>query len=410
MKQFSIPQYYRSPLIGEIKRIRNQNDPRKKDYSPTRLDFGPVQFLIARHFGFCYGVEHAIQIAYKAIDENPGRRIFLLSEMIHNPEVNRDLIKRGIRFIMKPSGETLVPWNELNADDIVIIPAFGTTVEIMNRIESRGIKPLQYDATCPFVQKVWNKGKSIGKDRYTVIIHGKPGHEETRATFSHIAQTAPALIIRDMEQAKQLAGIMLGKRDPTEFPSLFNGQYSDEFDVHRDLERIGVVNQTTMLAADTQAISDFLRQTVRDKHQTNEQSAHNHFADTRDTLCYATNDNQQAVYRLLDDYAHLAIVAGGYNSSNTSHLVELCEQKLPSYYIESAEKIISRDVILHYSIHEKREMTTENFLPETRPVIIAMTSGASCPDVVVENIILKIISFFGGARTADEVMKSFLTQ
>ncbi len=410
MKQFTIPTYYRSPLIAGIKRIRNQKDPRKKDYSPTRLDFGPVQFLIARHFGFCYGVEHAIQIAYKAIDENPGRRIYLLSEMIHNPEVNLDLVKRGIRFIMKPSGEPLVPWDDLNGDDIVIIPAFGTTVEIMNRIESCGIKPLQYDATCPFVQKVWNKGKSIGNDRFTVIIHGKPGHEETRATFSHIAQTAPALIIRDMEQAKQLADIMLGKRDPAEFSSLFSGQHSQGFDVHRDLERIGVVNQTTMLAADTQAISDFLRKTITDKYKSTAGTSHTHFADTLDTLCYATHDNQQAVYRLLEDQANLAIVAGGYNSSNTSHLVELCEQKLPSYYIESSEKILSRDSILHFSVHDKRERTTEKYLPDIRPVVIAMTSGASCPDSVVENIILKIISFFPDARTPDDMMKTFLTQ
>ncbi len=407
MKSFSIPLFYRSSLITEIKRIRNSQDHRKKDYSPTRLDFGPVQFLIARHFGFCYGVEHAINIAYKAIEENPGRRIFLLSEMIHNPDVNRDLSVRGVRFIMKPSGEQLIPWNELTADDIVIIPAFGTTVEILNQLTSLGIRPLQYDATCPFVQKVWNKGLSIGKDRYTVIIHGKPGHEETRATFSHIAQNAPSLIVRNMEQAERLAEFILNRRAPDTFDDYFGGQHSPGFDVQRDLERIGVVNQTTMLASDTRAISDFLKKTIREKYKPDDITLHEHFAETLDTLCYATHDNQQAVYRLLEEPADLAIVAGGYNSSNTSHLVELCSKKLPTYYIESAENIIHRTRIRHFSLSVKKEKLSEKFLPERPSALIAMTSGASCPDSVVEQIITKIVSFYENARTIEDVRSDF---
>ncbi len=249
---------------------------------------------------------------------------------------------------------------------------------------------------------------SIAKDRYTVVIHGKPGHEETRATFSHIAQNTPALIIKDMEQARLLAGFILGNRNSGEFNALFGDQCSGGFDVTRDLERIGIVNQTTMLASDTQAISDFLKKTIQDKNQLNDKTLPGRFADTRDTLCYATHDNQQAVYRLLEESAHLAIVAGGYNSSNTSHLVELCEQKLPTYYIESAEKIISRDRIVHYLIHEKKESQSVQFIPPQQPVIIAMSSGASCPDVVVENIILKIISFFKTTKTPDDVLNEII--
>ncbi|HEY8935857.1 MAG TPA: 4-hydroxy-3-methylbut-2-enyl diphosphate reductase, partial [Cyclobacteriaceae bacterium] len=185
MKKFDIPAYYRSSVTGKIKEARRLRDLRKQDFAPTVLNFGPVVFYLARHFGFCYGVENAIDISYKALEENPDKRVFLLSQMIHNQEVNNDLQDRGIRFIMDTDGKQFISWDELKKDDIVIIPAFGTTVEIEKLLLDKGMEVQQYNTTCPFVEKVWNRSEKLGIENYTVIIHGKPNHEETRATFSH---------------------------------------------------------------------------------------------------------------------------------------------------------------------------------------------------------------------------------
>ena len=406
MKKFDIPLFYRSSLITAIKEYRRERDIRKKDFSPTRLDFGAVEFLIARHFGFCYGVENAIEISYKAIAENEGKRIFLLSEMIHNPEVNQDLLSRGVRFIMDTSGKQTIAWESLSPEDVVLVPAFGTTVEIENKLSEIGIRSYSFDTTCPFVEKVWNKAAAIGKEKYTVIIHGKPTHEETRATFSHSQRNAPTVVVRDMDEAKKLGSIIEGLTPKKEFYNIFKGQFSDGFDADNDLQRIGVVNQTTMLAGDTQAIADYLREVMVRKYGLTESNVHERFSETGDTLCYATNDNQNATYGLLEESADLAIVAGGYNSSNTSHIVELCEEKLPTYLISSARKIVSRNRIDHYDFHKKIELSTENFIPDKDRVVIMLTSGASCPDSVVEDIMKKLLSYFEGTKSVDEVLKN----
>ncbi|MCY7349631.1 MAG: 4-hydroxy-3-methylbut-2-enyl diphosphate reductase [Cytophagaceae bacterium] len=405
MKSFQIPDLYKSTIIGGIKEFRRQQDKLKKDFSPTKLDFGPVQFLIARHFGFCYGVENAIEIAYKTIAENPDKNIYLLSEMIHNPDVNRDLHSRGVRFIMETSGQQIIPWDKLSAADIVIVPAFGTTLEIQRKLAEIGINAYQYDTTCPFVEKVWNRAAAIGKKDYTVIIHGKPTHEETRATFSHSKEAAPTVVVRDMGEAQELAKYITGEKPAGGFYQEFKGQFSEGFDVTKDLRRIGVVNQTTMLASDTQAIADHLKQVTVAHFGIDGRDVTTHFADTRDTLCYATNDNQSATYGLLDAEADVAIVAGGYNSSNTSHLVELCEHQLPTYFIESEHKILSPTLIQHYDLHQKQEKVTTHFLPDQRPLTILLTCGASCPDAVVEAILLRLLSFFPGARDIDEALE-----
>lgn len=406
MKSFDIPIFYRSPVISKIKNSRKLNDPGKKDYSPTELDFGPVKFLIARHFGFCYGVENAIEISYKAIEENPDKRIFLLSEMIHNSDVNTDLINRGVKFIMDTSGNQFIDWNELNSDDIVIIPAFGTTIEIENRLSESGINPLKYNTTCPFVEKVWNRAESLGKSDYTIIVHGKYKHEETRATFSHSNKSAPTLIIRDIEEAKTLGDFIENNSDSDEFYNKFKGRYSEGFDPEIHLNRIGVVNQTTMLASETQAIAGYLKEILIRKYS--EEKIKEHFADTRDTLCYATHDNQKATYGLLDKEADLAIVVGGYNSSNTSHIVELCEEKLPTFFISSSDKILSKDLISHFDFHNQIEKVTENFLPEKTPVKIILTSGASCPDSIVDEVLQKILSYFPQTKSIEEVINEIV--
>ncbi|MCZ7608955.1 MAG: 4-hydroxy-3-methylbut-2-enyl diphosphate reductase [Ignavibacterium sp.] len=406
MKSFNIPSVYRSSFITRIKNSRKDSDPRKKDFSPTLLDFGAVRFYLARHFGFCYGVENAIEIAYKTIEENPDKRIFLLSEMIHNPGVNQDLKNLGVKFLMDTSGKQQIDWGELTNEDIVIIPAFGTTLEIEEKLNELGIDPYQYNTTCPFVQRVWTRSTQLGKEDFTVIIHGKSYHEETRATFSHSNTNAKSFIIRDLDEAKKLSSFILGGISEQEFYEIFKEKYSQGFNAKRDLEKVGVVNQTTMLATETQAIADLLRETMIKRYGVNE--IKNHFADTRDTLCYATNDNQDATYGLLEVEADFAIVVGGYNSSNTSHIVEICEQKLRTYFISSEKKILSDTVISHFDLHNRQEIQTNNFIPQKDIITILLTSGASCPDAVVESVLRKIHSYFPYAQDVDEVIESLL--
>lgn len=404
MKTFEIPEFYRSPLISAIKNKRKHEDNLKKDFTPTKLDFGNLQIFLARHFGFCYGVENAIEIAFRTVTENPGKRIFLLSEMIHNPQVNADLRKNGVQFIMDTLGKIYIRWDEITQDDIVIIPAFGTTLETELLLKEKGIDPIQYNTTCPFVEKVWNRSQQIGDKGYTIIIHGKPKHEETRATFSHSSQNTPTVVVKDLEEAMQLEKYITKKADLELFYEEFKGQYSDGFDASIHFDRIGVVNQTTMLASDTQAIADFLKGVISNYYALDSTTIGSRFADTRDTLCYATNDNQSAVKGLLEVDADFAIVVGGYNSSNTSHLVELCEKKIPTYFIENETKILDADTICHFNLHTQEEVVSKHFFPDVAMPKILITSGASCPDAVVEKVIMKLISFFDTQKGIQQVM------
>jgi 4-hydroxy-3-methylbut-2-enyl diphosphate reductase len=403
MKSFQIPEFYRSGLIGTLKNLRKHSDPKKKDFSPHLLDFGTVRFLMARHFGFCYGVENAIEISYKAIEENPGKRIFLLSQMIHNPEVNEDLVANGLQFIQDTEGNTITPWEEITSDDVVIIPAFGTTVEIEQLLSEKGIPTERYNTTCPFVTRVWNRSEKLGAQGYAMIIHGKAKHEETRATFSHSNQSAPCLIIRDLTEAEKVADYMAGKMDRINFDKLFHDRYSNDFDPDTHLKKFGVINQTTMLATETQAISDFLKATADALKKAG--AGILEVADTRDTLCYATMDNQQSTYALLEHGADVAFVVGGYNSSNTSHLVDLCREKLPTYFIKNESEILSEQTIQHFDYAKKQLLTTDQFLPVNSEIpTIIITSGASCPDAVLERVMMRLLSFYPGHRRVDEMM------
>ena len=406
MKKFDVPIIYRSPLIAAIKNKRKALDKMKKDFSPTLLDYGPLKIYLARHFGFCYGVENAIEIAFRTIEENPEKRIFLLSEMIHNPQVNADLLAKGVQFLQDTYGKQVIPFETLTKNDIVIIPAFGTTLDIENQLTGIGIETYKYNTTCPFVEKVWNRSEQIAKKNYTVIVHGKPTHEETRATFSHASANTPTIIVNDMNDTITLGKYISGEKDKYLFTQDFKGKYSAGFDINLHLQRIGVVNQTTMLASDTQEISDYLKQVMAKTYKLDDSNIEERFADTRDTLCYATNDNQSAVYGLLEKQADMAIVVGGYNSSNTTHLVELCEPKLSTYFINNEEKILSGNAILHYDIHSKTEKLTEDFLSADKPVTILMTSGASCPDALVEGVINKLKTIFAVDKPADELLQS----
>jgi 4-hydroxy-3-methylbut-2-enyl diphosphate reductase len=392
MKHFEVPLGYRSSLISAIKEKRKEDDKLKKDTQPTLLDLGNLKIYLARHFGFCYGVENAIEIAYRTIESNQGKRIFLLSEMIHNPQVNADLLQKGVQFLQDTNGKELIPFETLTKDDIVIIPAFGTTIAMEKKLNTIGIQVQQYNTTCPFVEKVWNRSAQISKKGYSIIIHGKPKHEETRATFSHASANSPTLIVNDMEDTIQLGKIISGELPVTDFYSYFNGKYSENFNPVTDLEKIGVVNQTTQLATDTQAISDYLKSVMVTKFGESELPVH--FADTRDTLCYATNDNQTAVNSLLEIPADIAFVMGGKNSSNSSHLVELCENKLTTYFIDGPEKLIDANSILNTNWRNKEQSIINNYLPTKDTTTILMTSGASCPDTVVEAVIRQIADYY----------------
>ena len=401
MKKFEIPAFYRSPIISKVKALRKTQDPRKKDFTPTILQFGKIEFLIARHFGFCYGVENAIEIAYKAVHNNPGKRIFLLSQMIHNPSVNEDLQSYGIQFIQDTQGKQLIAWDVLKSDDIVIIPAFGTTIEIEQRLTEIGVDVKAYNTTCPFVEKVWNRSETLGQNNHTIIIHGKYDHEETRATFSHSNLNAPTLVIKNLEEAKKVSDFIQGLMLEAEFLAFFKGKYSEGFNPTIDLQKIGVVNQTTMLASETQEITEFLRQTMITKY--GESTIKNHIADTRDTLCYATNDNQSATLGLLEEEADLAIVVGGYNSSNTTHLVELLEEKFKTFFILSEKSISAKNQITSFNIHSKQEEQLTAFLPEKEKIRIILTSGASCPDAVVDAVIVRILELNGISPDFDAI-------
>ncbi|MEP7220826.1 MAG: 4-hydroxy-3-methylbut-2-enyl diphosphate reductase, partial [Bacteroidota bacterium] len=327
----------------------------------------------------------------------------LLSEMIHNPHVNDDLLARGVRFIMTPSGDDLFGWDELTPEDIVIVPAFGTTLELQERLAARGIDPYKWDTTCPFVEKVWNRTGTLGEKDCTVVIHGKRTHEETRATFSHSSAEAPTVIVQNMAETERLADIITGHEPIGRFAEWFGGQCSDGFDPALHLARVGVVNQTTMLASETQAIADRLRAAMVERYGAD--AIAEHFADTRDTLCYATNENQTATIALIESGGDIAVVVGGYNSSNTSHLVELCEERMPTYFIRDAGEILSRGEIVHFDLHAKETRRTLNWLPEhDRPLEIVLTSGASCPDALVDEVIERIVSFFPDARSIGDAL------
>ena len=403
-RQFDVPTFYRSPIVSRVKEARRLLDPRKKDLSPSILDFGPVRFKLARHFGFCYGVENAIEIAYRAIDQAGDRRVFLLSEMIHNPHVNEDLLSRGVRFLRTTTGEQLIPFDELTSDDIVIIPAFGTTLETAQVLKDIGVDVEAYDTTCPFVEKVWTRSTRIGSQDYTVVIHGKRYHEETRATFSHARSGAPVVVVRDLEETRKLAAVIRGDKGRDYFFETFEDRYSEGFDPDRDLVHLGVVNQTTMLATETAEIAALVRQALMDRFG---EDGIQHFADTSDTLCYATNENQDATRYLIDDGADLAIIVGGTNSSNTSHLVELCEEVMPTYFVTGPEGLIGPDEIRHFDLHRKDMVITRDWLPADRPLDIVLTAGASCPDVLLDQVMERLCSWQQETRPIEDVLAAF---
>jgi 4-hydroxy-3-methylbut-2-en-1-yl diphosphate reductase len=385
------------------------------------LDFGAVQYVIPSHFGFCLGVKNAIERAYETLAENAGRRVFMLSELIHNPFVNEDLLRRGLRYLQTDkgapytaegkvaagaTGERLL-WDTLTPEDIVIIPAFGATDEDKRRLVRKGIAVAHYDATCMLVEKVWKAARAYGREGYTIVIHGKHEHEETKATFSNTRRYAPAVIVRNMEEARQL-GEIIASDDATvhaRFYELFAGRHTPGFEVARDLERIAVVNQTTLLMNETLGIIEHLRQVYRRKFGDDDRVGG---SSRRDTLCYATQVNQDALSRALGEPLDAAFVIGGKNSSNTYQLFRLCEQKLgaKAFFIQSEANIVSAGAVEHYVYVgggngrvEQRALWPEIAAREPKRVLI--TGGASCPDGIIQQVITRINSFFAPAELRD---------
>ena len=399
MKKFEVPEHYRSTILGRIKEIRKLNDPRKKDHSPFVFQVGKTEFIIPRHFGFCYGVENAIEIAFRTVAENPGKRIFLLGEMIHNPQVNEDLIAEGIQFLVDNHGKRLIDFSTLTADDVVITPAFGTTLEMAAELADLGVHLEKYNTTCPFVEKVWKRSAELGNRGYTLVVHGKYLHEETRATFSHAANTGPVIIVRNRTEAELLAKYIRMELPEEQFRIDFANKYSNGFSIAKDLQKIGVVNQTTMLATETQEIASYLRDVVVGMY--GEEAT----TDTRDTLCYATNDNQNATLGVLASGAQSAIVVGGFNSSNTIQIATILGEKMPVYFVRNSDDIISKDRarVFNFKSLKEEEVNPSVLFEENLKLVV--TSGASCPDKIVDLVIQKIVALRGETESIESALE-----
>lgn len=399
---------YQSQLCAAIKLLARRHE--RTATEPVTLDFGAVRYVIPSHFGFCLGVKNAIERAYETLAENPGRRVFMLSELIHNPFVNEDLLQRGLRYLQTDKGvphttdgqpDSPQLWDTLTPLDIVIIPAFGATDEDKARLVRKGIAVSQHDATCMLVEKVWKAARAYGREGYTVIIHGKAEHEETKATFSNTRRHAPALIVRDIAEARQLAEL-IANDDPTrraDFYRIFAGKHTEDFDVMRHFDRIAVVNQTTLLMNETRAIIDLLRENYTRRFGP-EGAARIGGGGRNDTLCYATQVNQDALARALNGPLDAAFVIGGKNSSNTYQLYRLCAQILGkrAYFIQSEANILSRESVEHYVFPSASEGRPEGSM-QHRPLwpglvkpprTVLITGGASCPDGIIQQVITRI--------------------
>jgi 4-hydroxy-3-methylbut-2-enyl diphosphate reductase len=399
MKKFEVPEHYRSKILGRIKDIRKVNDPRKKDNTPFVFQVGKTELVIPRHFGFCYGVENAIEIAFRTVAENPGKRIFLLGEMIHNPQVNEDLIAEGIQFLVDNHGARLVDFSTLSSEDIVITPAFGTTIEMAAELAQLGVHLERYNTTCPFVEKVWKRSAELGNRGYTLVVHGKYLHEETRATFSHAAETGPVVVVRNRKEAELLAKYIRKELSDEQFEIDFANKFSSGFVASRDLRKIGVVNQTTMLASETQEIAAYLKDIVVEMY--GEEAT----TDTRDTLCYATNDNQNATIGVLESGAQLAVVVGGFNSSNTIQIATILGEKMPVYFVRNSDDFMSLEKAIVFNSKTLKEEEIAPSILQQENLKIVVTSGASCPDKIVDHVIQRIIELRGEMESIESALE-----
>ncbi|NDD68106.1 MAG: 4-hydroxy-3-methylbut-2-enyl diphosphate reductase, partial [Synechococcaceae bacterium WB9_4xC_028] len=365
----SLEQAYQSGLIGSI---------RDNDY---RLNHGRLTVRLAEAFGFCWGVERAVAMAYETRRHYPSERLWITNEIIHNPSVNDHLRDMNVQFI--PVDEGVKDFSEVASGDVVILPAFGATVQEMQLLNERGCHIV--DTTCPWVSKVWTTVEKHKKQAFTSIIHGKVKHEETLATSSF---AGTYLVVLDLEEARMVADYILGQGDRDAFMARFAKACSPGFDPDRDLERLGVANQTTMLKSETEEIGRLFERTMLSKYG----PAHlnEHFL-AFNTICDATQERQDAMFSLVDEPLDLMVVIGGYNSSNTTHLQEIAISRgIRSFHIDTPERIDADNSIEHKPLGQDL-VREENFLPDG-PVKVGITSGASTPDRVVEHVIQRLIA------------------
>jgi len=371
--QAEVESHYRS---GLVERIRGQGGV---------LEQGGTVIRLAKQFGFCYGVERAIDLAYAARKVFPDRRISLLGEIIHNPEVNAQLAAMGIRYLAAHPGDDEI--QELGSEDVVIVPAFGAEVSTVDAIKTRGCQIV--DTTCGDVMSVWKRVRQNASEQVTSIIHGKSAHEETMATASRALGgdgKGHYLVVLDLDQTDIVCDYILHGGDKADFLARFKDAHSPNFDPDSNLQRVGVANQTTMLRSETEEIQRRIRTAIaaRDGHTTNFRFF--------DTICGATQERQDALFRLLDESLDLLVVVGGYNSSNTTHLAEIGEKKLPTWFIRNSGCMVSAHEIRHFDIHQKEEITSTDWLPSKIPLSVGITAGASCPNNLIEETIHRVLA------------------
>jgi len=351
-----------------------------------------VTVRLAKQFGFCYGVERAIDLAYAAAKVFKDRRLFILGEIIHNPEVNEQIAALGIRNVLGKDKEAEV--DELTAEDVVIVPAFGTDVTTLARIKARGAQIV--DTTCGDVMSVWKRVRQNATDDVTSIIHGKASHEETKATASRAVLSGKGhyLVVLTLADTDYVCEYIRHGGTPEKraaFLEKFRGAYSEGFDPDLHLRRVGVANQTTMMRGETEEVQRRVEAAVKERDGAEKARESFRFFDT---ICGATQERQDALKEMLDAPMNLLLVIGGYNSSNTSHLAEMGEAKLPTYFIRNATRLESTERIVHYDQHAKQEVATDHWLPQ-RPVVVGITAGASCPNNLIEETILRLYELFG---------------
>ncbi len=378
--QAQVEGHYRSDIVDGLRRRGGE------------LTVGDVTVRLAKQFGFCYGVERAIDLAYAARKVFAGRRLFILGEIIHNPEVNRQIGEMGIVNLLAKGEE--VPVESLNREDVVIVPAFGTDVTTLNGIKERGCQIV--DTTCGDVMSVWKRVRQYASDEMTSIIHGKAAHEETKATASRATSGGKGhyLVVLTLGETDEVCQYIERGGDKTAFLERFEGAYSDGFDPDLHLKRVGVANQTTMLRGETEEVQRRIAAAIQRRDGGMEPSANFRFFDT---ICGATQERQDALNEMLSSRMDLLLVVGGYNSSNTSHLAEMGQEKLPTYFIRNAGRLESREKITHFNLHLKEEVGREGWLPAA-PIIVGVTAGASCPNNLIEETIVRLFELHGHGR------------
>ncbi len=372
--QAQVISHYRSELV---ERIRAQGNV---------IAAPGLTIKLAKEFGFCYGVERAIDLAYAARKSFPPEKpIFLLGEIIHNPEVNDQIRNLGIKTISnKPTDEEI---SQLQREDVVIIPAFGTEVGTRRKLEEKGC--VLVDTTCGDVMSVWKRVRQYSKESVTSIIHGKAKHEETKATTSQATAYGSGhyLVVYNLGETDYVCNYILNGGNKEEFLQKFHGAHSPDFNPDIHLQAVGVANQTTMLRGETEEVQRRFKAAMEKKYGAETIAQHFRFFDT---ICGATQDRQDALEKLLTQPLDLLIVVGGYNSSNTSHLAEMGEAKLPTYFIKNAAKMASDKLIVHYDQHKKTEVETRDWLPSGN-ITVGITAGASCPNNLIEDAIRKLL-------------------